>query len=157
MACIGECYCVLPSTNFLVLYSHDWPYLHEFTVNYAFQMKLENKQSGLDNILDTEHELQKSTTTNINTTHPISQSSSSASINSTLSSTCTAARDLHSWREDTPPEENSLHIFNYNRNINSILSLHHGDVTNLTCDMLVIPLKRHESSQNQGEHVYCIG
>ena len=71
------------------------------------------------------------------------------------------ANDLQSWREDTPPEENSLHVFNYNREINSILSLHHGDITQLSCDLLVVPLQRMKTYSVEGLHLldhthYCV-
>lgn len=72
--------------------------------------------------------------------------------------TCTSPNELESWKEDTPPEENSLHVYNFNRHMNSILSLHHGDITHLSCDMLVIPIRDEEKiSEHSVNHVLKAG
>ncbi len=105
-------------------------------------MKLSEKQNNLTTLIVNEQE-HSSKLPPTSTTTPLSPLSP-------LSPITMFANDLQSWREDTPPEENSLHMFNYNHEINSILSLHHGDITSLSCDMLVIPLRKIESHCVEG-------
>lgn len=91
-----------------------------------FQIQLVEKQKNLGSLITKEQEHTKEVTPPPSDTPP----------------DLIEARDLEIWREDTPPEENSLHVFNYDQRINSILSLHHGDITLLACDMLVVPLQK---------------
>ncbi len=100
-----------------------------------FQIKLIEKQKNLDGLMAAQQ----------------SHKGKTPSPSPIPPNILTHVRDLGSWREDTPPEENSLHIYNYNRHINDILSLHHGDVTLLSCDMLVMPLQKVVTNTIEGE------
>ena len=97
-------------------------------------MKLHDKQMSLQQVLASEERQSKFSVPSLPTTKY----------------TCTSANELESWKEDTPPEENSLHVYNFNRYMNSMLSLHHGDITQLSCDMLVIPIRDEDKISEHG-------
>ena len=58
------------------------------------------------------------------------------------------ARELSPWKEEEPcTEEDALDICSYNPHLNSIVSVYYEDITELRCDMLVMPVACRSNSK----------